>query len=350
MPPKKGKRKESLRPEDADRERQSEAFRPAFDNVPFLRLLLSTARESVDLWPQHIAAALQLSDFYVDLRHSVLVDLYFNYLSFAVQHHFSAEKTRAFIEDQERLRAMIMKNPDVSVAELSAAFKEQMLNRTRPPPPPPPVVEPPVLEDEPEKKPRERVRIKTKEELREERELKEKQEREKREAVEPVVYSVADVANVIEFTTSGILQHHSLYRYLFLKQSSREVETAATVKAVVENAAIPAPLQRAYMEHQYIEAMALQRMQEEEEDRRRLREYDEKATAERQAALRAQQEEEQRLQEERERAAFAIQLATPEAQALVTAAAAEIEEALNVRRRRILERIVAIEERIGGLP
>lgn len=30
--------------------------------------------------------------------------------------------------------------------------------------------------------------------------------------VEPVVYSVADVTSILEFTLSGILQHHHLYR------------------------------------------------------------------------------------------------------------------------------------------
>eukprot|EP00667_Euglena_gracilis_P019067 EG_transcript_20367 len=303
MPSKKLKGKDGFRSDDLG-DRQFEALRPSFANVPFVRALLAQGKECVDVWPEQIALALGLSDHYVSLRSSLLVDQHFTYLAFAVRNHFSPEKTLAFIEEQEHLRAAILADADPDVDAVAAGFKAAMLARIKAPAPPQPLAGEVEAEDDPERgriSPRERKKSKAK--LKEEFRDAAMRPPKKELPVEPVVYSVADVTSILEFTLSGILQHHHLYRYAYRTETARAVVSAGTVGPHVETAAPPPPLQRAAREQDFVEAAALQKVQEDEEERLRLKEYEERAEAERHAAQLRRAEEEARALKEKERAA-----------------------------------------------
>eukprot|EP00668_Euglena_longa_P015038 GGOE01019086.1.p1 GENE.GGOE01019086.1~~GGOE01019086.1.p1 ORF type:complete len:350 (-),score=79.81 GGOE01019086.1:106-1155(-) len=349
MPQKKLKGKESFHPDDVV-DRQFEPLRPSFTNTPFVKALLTQGKECVDVWPEQIALALGLNNHYISLCSSILVDLHFTYLTFAVQNHFSAEKTLAFIEEQEQLRASILQEGDLDVEAIARSFKMHLLARTKPLPLQQPLVFEAETEDELDKNhvsPRlkEKTKAKPKEELKESGLRMPKKELQP----EPVVYNVADVTSILDFTASGILQHHHLHRYVYHKEQERPIVSNGVIRTHIQTAAMPLPLQRAIREQEFIEGAALQKVQEDDEERVRLKEFEEQAEAERQAAHRRRAEEEARVLKERERAANQLNLSSEEAQALITTAAVDIEDTLNARRRRILERLGALEEKLGLL-
>lgn len=337
MAPKKGKQKET----DVQVEKEvPKPLKPTFDNLPFIESLLAQAKESVESWPQQLALALNVHDYYIDMRSSILVDLFFNYLTFAVQNQFSANKTRTFIQEMEELRAMLIKGEGVE--SIIQALKTQLLVHAKPPPPPPPVQEVPEVEEE-EKDKKGKGKPKSKGEDKDPA----PQEKEKEEVEEFVHYTVADVSRITEFVVRGLLQHCKLYRHCFGEGEDREETSIGTFKAFVETCAVPLNLHKAFPEQQYLERLATAKIEKEEADAKRIQDHEEKLQIEQKMRAEQEAEEERIRKEEEEKASHKISISNDEAKVLVECAATDVQSALDARREQILQRITALEEKVG---
>lgn len=339
MAPKKGKQKE-LNVQDVEKE-VPKPLKPTLDNLPFLESLLAQAKESVESWPQQLALALNVHDYYIDMKSSILVDLFFNYLTFAVQNQFSTNKTRTFIQEMEELRAMLIKGE--SVESITRALKTQLLVHAKPPPPPPPVQEVPEVEEDQEKDKKGKGKPKGKGDDKDPA----PQEKEKEEIEEFVHYTVADVSRITDFVVRGLLQHCKLYRHCFGEDGDREESSIGTFKAFVETCAVPLKLQKALPEQQYLERLAAAKIEKEEADCKRIQDHEEKLQLEQKMRAEQEAEEERIRKEEEEKASHKMSISNEEAKVLVECAASDVQSALDARRKQILQRIMALEEKVG---
>jgi hypothetical protein len=308
-----------------------------FHNEHFIRLLLT--QTDVSSLPKQIASSLSFEDFHVNAISSSMTDFHFSNLMFAAEHHFTPHTTCVFLSEMEELHNLIVSGVDLF--RVLVAFRGQLLVHAQEPEPPPCV--PVVFHDTdiaevkpiPKKVPR-----------------KGKPEPPPPPPPDPeppqekVRFSIADVADITEYTMSFLLQHHKLRYFVFSQEVSREYSCTSTLRVQVHTCASPPPLWKAATETASLENTAKQ-LAKAHADLLAAETAKKRALLDASKEFALKNEEKEALQRELQVIeSNTLRLSDGRVQYMVETAKEDISSSLSARYQKIVERIEALSEKM----
>eukprot|EP01012_Entosiphon_sulcatum_P022202 TRINITY_DN2711_c1_g1_i1.p1 TRINITY_DN2711_c1_g1~~TRINITY_DN2711_c1_g1_i1.p1 ORF type:complete len:383 (-),score=67.31 TRINITY_DN2711_c1_g1_i1:75-1187(-) len=352
-------------------------IKPSFDSDQFvghlLQLLQSSDTSSV---PAHIASALQLPDYYIGERSSLLVDFYFSTLGFAAQHSFPVHKTRVFLQETEGFRRAVLQNTQLTV--LRSALQSQLLGHYAERPTEPNVLQlDPKLSAEdngtpalqhtqhpvpdnkpPPKKDTSKGTKHGKQEPNRPGEVAPPAVEDRKPPEEPVHYTPAEAIEIAAFFGQGLLQHRRLYCAVFggdTENATGRIPTrnslrGPTYRSFVETAMAPQPLRTARTEQQYVEWQATRRLKEDAAIQQRIVDEEQRAEQRRQEHAQKLAEEHRARLVEQELRDNTLSLSNKEVEQVVQALGNDVAAKVRDRHVQLLQRIQRLEEKMMPQP